>query len=579
MMVMRIVVLSPQQQLQWVSHFSSFSPTGVFSSPPHQGHISEGPQRVLYRTVRCRQSRDSWQKDTAPTRRSVGNGQRDHRMLTRTGRRVTRPYEQREVRRQHVRLEPDISPHRAVAVVRLLRIEEGGAYADVLSGEGEKSWEDEMAYLGRTLGFCTSELDLRGRRLVTDEVAGVVRWKRYLDFLILSFFKRDLQDYERMEPLLRQILRVGIYELVKLEMAPHAVLNETVKLAKVALRPGAGNMVNGLLRSVLAYQEMGKLPFPSLEGDDERSRARALATIHSHPVWMVRRWMAQFGEGNTVRLMECNNRRPIFALRANSAQGVSRTDLISELEKLEVAHVESPYLQDFVRVSIGMQDVLRSGLLRNGSCAVQDESAGLVVGVVDPQPGDTVIDCCAAPGGKALFLASKMKGQGKVVAVDVNEGRLRMLTEAAKVQGVSDIVISCHYDLRDYAAKASRSADRVLLDAPCSGLGVLSKRADLRWRRTPEDLQQLTNLQDDLLEAAASLVRSGGVLVYSTCSIEPAENSDRIGFFLSKHPEFTIETVESFVPATMVSEEGFFCSYPHEHQMDGAFAARMRRAT
>jgi 16S rRNA (cytosine967-C5)-methyltransferase len=150
---------------------------------------------------------------------------------------------------------------------------------------------------------------------VTDEVAGVVRWKRYLDFLILSFFKRDLQDYERMEPLLRQILRVGIYELVKLEMAPHAVLNETVKLAKVALRPGAGNMVNGLLRSVLAYQEMGKLPFPSLEGDDERSRARALATIHSHPVWMVRRWMAQFGEGNTVRLMECNNRRPIFALR------------------------------------------------------------------------------------------------------------------------------------------------------------------------------------------------------------------------------------------------------------------------
>jgi 16S rRNA (cytosine967-C5)-methyltransferase len=148
---------------------------------------------------------------------------------------------------------------------------------------------------------------------------------------------------------------------------------------------------------------------------------------------------------------------------------------------------------------------LRSGLLRNGSCAVQDESAGLVVGVVDPQPGDTVIDCCAAPGGKALFLASKMKGQGKVVAVDVNEGRLRMLTEAAKVQGVSDIVISCHYDLRDYAAKASRSADRVLLDAPCSGLGVLSKRADLRWRRTPEDLQQLTNLQDDLLEAAASL--------------------------------------------------------------------------
>lgn len=496
----------------------------------------------------------------------------------RVGRRGDVDFDKREDRRAYIpRTATNISPHRAVVVVRLMRIEEGGAFADVLSGEGDNSWEDEMAYVGRTLGFRVPSLDLRERRLVTDEVAGIVRWKRYLDFLIFSFFKQDVRDYDRMEPLLRQILRVGLYELIKLEMPPHAVLNETVQLAKVALRAGAGNLVNGLLRDVVRHQDKGLLPVPAVEGD-QRSRARALATIHSHPVWMVRLWFTQFGEDETVRLMECNNQRPKFSLRANSARGVSKQELIAELDKLEVSYSESPYLPDFVRLSAGMQDVLRSGLLQNGCIAVQDESAGLVVSVIDAHPGDTIIDCCAAPGGKALNLASRLNGQGKVVAVDVNEGRLRILSEAAEQQGVGDVVSPCHYDLRDYAAKAAGTADRVLLDAPCSGLGVLSKRADLRWRRSPEDVKQLTELQDSLLDAAALLVKPGGVLVYSTCSIETSENSERIAAFLSRNRDFVSENVEPFVPASMVSKEGFFVSFPHRHGVDGAFAARMRRS-
>ncbi|KAG0575956.1 hypothetical protein KC19_5G043500 [Ceratodon purpureus] len=533
------------------------------------GNSSERPQGNARDVRRIKQAPGAT-KWTRIEDRELGEGG--------AGRRGNGGDERRDARRAFIpRTATNISSHRAVAVVRLMRIEEGGAFVDVLSGEGDSSWADEMAYVGRTLGFRVPELDLRGRRLVTDVVAGVVRWKRYLDFLIFSFFKLDVRDYDRMEPLLRQILRVGLYELIKLEMPPHAVLNETVQLAKVALRAGAGNLVNGLLRAVVSHQDAGTLPVPVLEGD-QRSRARALATIHSHPVWMVRMWLTQFGEEETVRLMECNNQRPTFSLRANSARGVSRQDLIAELDKLEVSHMESPYLPDFVRLSIGMQDVLRSGLLQNGSIAVQDESAGLVVSVVDAQPGDTIIDCCAAPGGKALNLASRLNGQGKIVAVDVNEGRLRILTEAAEQQGVGDVVSSCHYDLRDYAAKAAGTADRVLLDAPCSGLGVLSKRADLRWRRSPEEMTQLAELQDSLLDAAALLVKPGGVLVYSTCSIEANENSERVAAFLSRNREFTAENVEGFVPPSMVSAEGFFVSFPHRHGIDGAFAARMRRS-
>ncbi|CAI5985067.1 unnamed protein product [Closterium sp. NIES-65] len=420
------------------------------------------------------------------------------------------------------------------AVVRLLRVEQGGAYADILSGaaagEGAGGWELEMQYVRRTLGFGLLPLEGRGRRHVTELVAGVTRWRRYLDFLLSEFFSGSLNELERMEPLLKQILRLGMFELAKMDTPPHAAVNEAVKLARAALRPGAASLANAILRAAVRAQEQGPLPAPSLhDAMTDRDKARALATLHSHPVWMVRRWADRLGWREAERLMESNNARPVFSLRANTAKGVSRSDLHSLLLALPEVEVEdSPYLDDFIRVKAGMQHVLTAGLIEDGSCNVQDESAGLVVKVLAPQPGETVVDCCAAPGGKAMYAAGLMQGSGRLVAVDVNEGRVRMVAQAAQRQGLQSMASS---PLRE-------TADRVLLDAPCSGLGVLAKRADLRWRRTVEGEAQLTALQDDLLDAAASLVRPGGLLVYSTCSIEPSENEDRITTFLQTHHEF-----------------------------------------
>ncbi|CAM8903794.1 unnamed protein product [Rhodiola kirilowii] len=453
----------------------------------------------------------------------------------------------------------------AVSAVRLMRIEYGGAFADLLNEKGKGSGDNEMGYVERTLGFRT----------------------------------RDLSDLD-----LRLILRIGFYEIVKLDMPPYAVVDENVRLAKVALRPGAGNMVNGILRKLLLLKEQNTLPLPKVEGDD-RSQARALATLHSHPVWMVRRWTKTLGQQEAVKLMMWNNSNPSFSLRANSGKGFTRADLIVQLEELKcqcinglfggtldhlcvafldglshrVQYEPSLYMNEFVRIKTGMQSVIQAGLLSKGLCSVQDESAGLIVSIVDPQPGETIIDCCAAPGGKTLFMASRLEGQGMIFAVDINEGRLRILKETAELQKVDSVITTIHADLRELPdqEKHKLKADKVLLDAPCSGLGVLAKRADLRWNRKSEDMEQLKKLQDELLHTASMLVKPGGVLVYSTCSIDPGENEESVAAFLTNHPEFSTDPADKYAPDEFITEDGFYASSPVKHALDGAFAARLVR--
>ncbi|KAJ1410802.1 SAM-dependent methyltransferase RsmB/NOP2-type [Sesbania bispinosa] len=470
----------------------------------------------------------------------------------------------RSLKTQKLNLE--VSPHRAVSAVRLMRIELGGAFADLLNEKGKGSGENEMGYVQRTLGFRTRELNHHDLRLVSFS----------LNYCFIS-----------------KILRIGFYEIVKLDMPPYAVVDENVKLAKAALRPGAGNMVNGILRKLVLLKENETLPLPNVEGDD-RAQARALATLYSHPVWMVRRWTKYLGQEEAIKLMIWNNSEPSFSIRlvnassfflcctqssiANSARGFSRDDLATQLNALKVPHKLSLYLDEFVRIKTGLQIIIHAGLLKKGLCSVQDESAGLVVSVVDPQPGETIIDCCAAPGGKTLYMASHLSGQGMIFAIDVNRGRLRILKETAKLHQVDGVVTTIHSDLRSLTDSGPLKSNKVLLDAPCSGLGVLSKRADLRWNRKLEDMEQLKKLQDELLDAASKLVKPGGVLVYSTCSIDPEENDERVAAFLVRHPDFHIDPVDRYVPPDFVTPSGFYFSNPVKHSLDGSFAARLVRA-
>ena len=408
-------------------------------------------------------------------------------------------------------------------------------------------------------------IDPRAERQATEYVAGVTRWRRYLDFILRHFYKGS---FKKMEPVLKQILRLGLYEVLMLKTPPHAALSEAVGLAKRLVRPGAGGLVNGILRNVLRQKE--HLPEPST--DDP---ADDLAIRHSHPTWIVRRWLARFGLQETEALLRWNNTRPRYSLRPNFFK-ISPGDFKKNMDEEGIMWEPSEFLDDFVRVQ-RLQAVLRAGWVEEGVCAVQDESGGLVVWLLDPQPGEALIDACAAPGGKALYAAARMRNQGRLVAIDIHPGRLRLAERAAAAQGIT--ILRPHAaDLRGLVQQDDRpAADRVLLDAPCSGLGVLAKRADLRWHRTAEEIEELTTLQDQLLDAAAQLVRPGGLLVYSTCTIEPEENQQRVEAFLERHEAFQLEPATGFVPEAVVTPEGYLATLPHRHHIDGAFGARLRR--
>ena len=436
-----------------------------------------------------------------------------------------------------------IDPARRLAVQRLLRVEEDGAFVARLGGERDDDAERRALAL----------------------VAGVSRWRRWLDWSLDRYLRRPIAS---LDAPLRQALRIGAYELLVEEKPAHAAVSEAVSVARAFTNKGSAGLVNAVLRKVAAARDAGD-PFEPASGD----AADDLATRHSHPTWMVRRWRRAWGDDATRALLEADNAIPRYTLRANRLA----TTPEALLEDLRAAGAEpEPSIWAGDAITVGrLGPVLKAGMLARGACAVQDEAAVLVVGVLDPQPGESVLDGAAAPGGKAIYAAERMQNRGRVVAVDLHKAKTDLIRTAAEAHGAS-IVEPLAADLRTW--ETDETFDRVLLDAPCSGTGVLAKRADLRWRRTPEDLAELTALQDALLDAAARRVRPGGLLVYSTCSLEPEENEERVAAFLARTPDFEHEPVGEAVPDVMRTPEGNYAALPHVHGTDGAFAARLRRS-
>ncbi len=436
---------------------------------------------------------------------------------------------------------PD-SSSRVTAVRRLLRIEHDGAHAARLT---DASTSAEVS------------------REAVALVAGVTRMKRYLDAVLAHVVRGKLAE---LDPELLQVLRVGAYDLVIRETAPHAAVNEAVEAAHTLLHRGAASFANGVLRAVDRLRRAGALPVPA-SGD----LADDLAVEFSHPTWTVRRWLAAWGEADTRAFLAATNDAGRYTLRCTAgADGLPA--LRARLADLGVESEPARWADDFAEVD-RLQPVLRGGLLDEGVCAVQDQAAGLVVRVLDPQPGDRVFDAAAAPGGKAVGAALRMGNRGQVVALDVSAAKESLVRQAADRQGAT-IVEARTGDLLSWTGG---TFDRVLLDAPCSGSGVLAKRADLRWRRSPAALADLADLQDRMLDAAAGHVSPGGLLVYSTCSVEPEENDHRVDAFVGRHPDFALESAAPFVPAEM-ADGLYYRALPHRHGTDGAFGARLRRS-
>jgi 16S rRNA (cytosine967-C5)-methyltransferase len=456
---------------------------------------------------------------------------------------------------------------------QLLRVEQDGAFTSLVGGEGAPGGTDAA-------------------RLAMQLVAGVTVHRRRLDYILDALYDGKAGV---LEPTVRAVLRVGLYESLILCTPAHAAVNEAVAACRALRRPRAAGLVNALLRSAGRAAAKGALPEPALPAEGaaggDAALVSALGVRHSMPDWVVSRWLARFGRAEAEQLLVASNRVAAHGVRAIGSDGASISAALAELSAEATAGgavvTPSPLLPgEFLRVA-GTMAPLRAALAA-GRAAVQDEAAALVVSLLDPRPGDALADVCAAPGGKALFAAAR---GANVTAVDVHAKRLALLSTAAAAQGVSARVAAVvAADAHAFAAQPGRAGafDAVLVDAPCTGLGVLAKRADLRWRRTEADVAERARLQASLLTAAAALVRPGGVLVYSTCSTEPEENERVVDAFLSgaAGAAFALEPARDAlsasgarcVPDAALSADGrFLAPLPHRTGTDAAFGARLRR--
>ena len=418
--------------------------------------------------------------------------------------------------------------------------------------------------LQKSLDFSLSdELEPRERAQVREYVQNILRKRSYLDFLIDHYATIDVTE---MKTDLKNILRLGIYDMLFMDSTPdYAAINEAVELGKAKMGSKTGDLINAILRNL--QRDIEQLPKPQF-----KDRTKLVATTFSHPEWLVSRWSSRFGEREAFQLMQANNTRPSFYVRANTMRTTIATFEL-RMEKLGVEFEASDWLPNFYKVQ-SVQPFIEKGLLKKGICQVQDIAAGFAPFILDPQPNEKIYDLCAAPGTKSIMISDLTEGESDILAVDISGERLEKLAESALNFGAENIKIR----RGDILELSLPLADAVLLDAPCTGTGVLSKRADLRWRRDEEGLKNAVELQAQLLEEAANMVKRGGRLVYSTCSLEPEENMEQVQKFLENYPTFELQPLEDFVPEEVLTEDGLaYQTYPYKHDSDGHFGVLLIR--
>ena len=452
---------------------------------------------------------------------------------------------------------------RSLAFLALKNVYQKQAYTDVALNRVLKS-------VGKTAVISSAD-----RGFACELVYGIVRRQRTLDALIDLLGKKKAAQ---QPPDLRIILHIGLYQLRYLDRIPaSAAVNTSVELAKTNGLSKLSGVVNGLLRGYIrSSQKRDPLQLP------EDAIAR-LGVKHSFPDPIVETWLEQLPIEEVDRLLAWFNQSPKIDLRVNILRA-SVAEVEARFKAAGINVEPIPDLPQGLRIE-GAGAVTDLPGYKEGLWVIQDSSAQLVTHLLDPQPGETVIDACAAPGGKTTHLAELMQDEGRIIACDRAEKRLKKVREnAARLQ-----LQSIEIEVGDSRNKSEfEIADRVLLDAPCSGLGTLHKRPDIRWRQTSEAIEELFQLQRELLEQAATWVKPKGILVYATCTLNILENEKVIQSFLENHPNWSRQTRSNAVDETSspqfsaiakkwMTTEGWIKVYPHRYDMDGFFIVRLVR--
>jgi 16S rRNA (cytosine967-C5)-methyltransferase len=444
-----------------------------------------------------------------------------------------------------------VAPARRAAARVLERIETRDAFADL-------ALEAEIDRAG---------LSPRDAALATEIVLGVLRWRRLIDALLAPHSRTRV---ERLDPRVRAILRMTAYQIAFLDRVPAwAAVSDAVALAKGRTPPGVPGFVNAVLRAFARRGPAERRPVLPRDPLD------ALAVRCAFPTWLAGRWVARFGREEAEQLMLAMNTRPPLTVRVNRL--ITSPDRVARRLREEEGLGSEPtrWAPEGLVVEHGRPPG-QWKVFADGEVVPQDEASMLVTHLLDPRPGETVADVCAAPGTKTGHIAALMANRGRVIALDRDLQRLAGIHESTARLRLA--IVETHGGaVEALAPRFAESCDRVLVDAPCSNLGVLRRNPDVKWRRSPEDVVQARRHQQDIVAAAAGMVRPGGVLVYATCSLEPEENDDVVRGLLHARPEFLVDRPPGTFPIAL-DADGMLRCLPHRHGTDGFTACRLRRA-
>jgi 16S rRNA (cytosine967-C5)-methyltransferase len=426
----------------------------------------------------------------------------------------------------------------------------------------EQSREHAEDLLNLYLGV-KEELEERDRRLLTELTYGTLRMRGVCDGILKSY----LHNWRALSPVVKNILRLAVYQIIYTHrIPPFAIVHEAVEQAK-RVSPGHAKLVNAILRKILLKKREELLP------ESELTTPQSIARVYSHPLWLVSRWLKEWGIEETIKLCEANNDIPPRTLRVNTLKS-SREEAKDTLSREGISVKETSYSPDGLFVLDRGFRWGASKAFREGWVVYQDEASQLISYLVSPLPGEEILDLCAGRGGKTFHLAALMKNEGKILSVDVEEDKLVKLMNSAALFGASIIEVK-RYDATEVPPYEFKERfHRVLIDAPCSGTGTLRRAPEIKWRLRPGDVEKMAQKQKRILDFAALCVRKGGRVVYCTCSIMAEENERVVEAFLREREDF-----ESVSPSGMLSHlidgRGFFHTFPHRHGMDGFFAAVM----
>lgn len=442
---------------------------------------------------------------------------------------------------------------REIVLQILLDIESEGAYSNVA--------------LKKALDEQESLID-KDKNLITEITNGTMKYKRKIDYIINQFANTKVK---RMQAVIRHVLRMSTYQIIFLDKVPDsAVCNEAVNIVKARNMENLAPFVNGVLRNIVRNKD--QITYPNKETNPQEY----LGVVYSFPDWMIQLWLKEYSFEFVEALCQSLNRTPDVSIRTNQLL-ISREALKENLKKAGIKSEEGKLAKEALRVR-GITAVGKLDSFKKGYFTVQDESSMLVSYVLDPQKGESILDVCAAPGGKSTHMAELMEGVGSITSADIYDHKLDRIKESAKRMG-HKMIQTKNQDAAILNKDYIGVFDRVLVDAPCSGLGLLHKKSDIRWNKEQKDIRDLVKLQREILTISSQYVKAGGVMVYSTCTITAAENKRMVNWIL-KNLEFDLEAIDAYIPELLHNDDsakGFIQIFPTDASTDGFFISRFRK--